>query len=62
MEETTENLKITFEDKEALNTNTEIPEKNKITAENVNEIKKVVNNMSDKLIFDTTVIEVEEDV
>ena len=34
---------ITFQDKEALNTNPSIPEINKITDDNINEIKSVVN-------------------
>lgn len=36
---------ITFQDKVALNENPDIPEVNKITAENVNEIKANVNNL-----------------
>ena len=35
---------ITYADKVALNENPEIQENNKITAENMNEIKTVVNN------------------
>ena len=34
---------ITFDDKAALNVNPDIPEVNKITAQNINEIKNVVN-------------------
>lgn len=34
---------ITYDDKEALNTNPDIPEKNKITDSDMNQIKSVVN-------------------
>ena len=36
-------IKITYEDKETLNTNEALPEKNKVTSGNMNEIKNVVN-------------------
>lgn len=37
--------KITYEDKENLDTNPSIPEKNKVTAENMNEIKEGINEL-----------------
>ena len=40
--------KITFEDKEQINQITEYPEKNQCTADNLNEIKKVVNENADE--------------
>lgn len=52
--------KITYEDKVTLKGLPEIAEINKITADNMNEIKDVVNDMAD--MFDFEVIEVEEDV
>jgi len=47
MNEENKKNKITFEDKESINTLKDIPEKNKITAENINEIKEVVNNIAE---------------
>lgn len=41
---------ITYADKVALNENPEIQEINKITAENMNEIKTVVNNFINDVI------------
>lgn len=41
---------ITYADKVALNENSEIQEINKITAENMNEIKTVVNNFINDVI------------
>lgn len=41
--------KITFSDKENLNTLPDVAEINKITAANVNEIKRAVNNTDDEL-------------
>ena len=43
---------ITFQDKVALNENPDIPEVNKITAENVNEIKTNVNSLNN-IVLDT---------
>ena len=40
--------KITFEDKEQINQITEYPEKNQCTADNLNEIKNVVNSNADE--------------
>lgn len=42
--------KITYEDKVAIKEQTAIPEINKITAENMNEIKEVVNELDDTAI------------
>lgn len=42
--------KITYEDKIAIKEQTTIPEINKITAENMNEIKEVVNELDDTAI------------
>ena len=42
--------KITYENKEAINVDTSIPNKNKGTAEDFNEIKKVVNENEDHQI------------
>ncbi len=47
MNEEGKKTKITFENKETLNVQNDIPEKNKITAENMNEIKEVVNNLAE---------------
>lgn len=42
--------KITYEDKIAIKEQATIPEINKITAENMNEIKEVVNELDDTAI------------
>jgi len=47
MNEEEKKIKITFEDKVFLNVQNDIPEKNKITADNINEIKEVVNNITE---------------
>ncbi len=41
--------KITFEDKVDLNNNESIAKKNKITAEDINEIKNVVNSLINEI-------------
>ena len=46
-----EKLKITFDDKIALNEQTDIDEVNKVSAENINEIKGVVNNISNNIFY-----------
>lgn len=47
--------KIQFEDKETLNTQPDIVDKNKITADNVNEIKNTVNQNDDNAVYKTNV-------
>lgn len=41
--------KITYTNKENLNTNSEIPDKNKVSANDMNEIKESVNNLYDNI-------------
>lgn len=42
-------MKITFDDKEQLITNPNIPRKNKVVADDVNEIKRVINDNDDNI-------------
>lgn len=42
-------MKITFEDKEQLITNPNIPRKNKVVADDVNEIKRAINDNDDNI-------------
>lgn len=53
--------KIEFEDKTSLR-NSDIPEVNKLTAANINEIKASVNNLYDNPVFGYTVTEVDLDI
>lgn len=46
--------KITYEDKESLNVDSTIPEKNKVTDQNMNDIKNSVNALYDGEIFSTS--------
>lgn len=53
---------IIYEDKEALQNDTDVPNKNKVTAEDMNEIKKVVNNNGNEIdVFEQTVKQVQEE-
>ena len=47
--------KITYEDKEQLNTNENIPAKNKCMASDLNEIKEVVNENDTNALYNTNV-------
>lgn len=47
--------KIQFEDKETLNIQPDIVDKNKITADNVNEIKNTINQNDDNAVYKTNV-------
>jgi len=56
-------MKIKFKDKETLTTNKAIPREQKVTAEDINEIKQVVNTNADGLGGDIEVLsnlEIEE--
>lgn len=53
---------IMYEDKEALQNDTDVPNKNKVTDEDMNEIKKVVNNNGNEIdVFEQTVKQVQEE-
>lgn len=43
-------MKLTYENKVAINENTDIPDINKVTDDDMNEIKNVVNNNDDEMI------------
>lgn len=44
-------MEITYEDKENLNLDSSIPNKNKITADDMNQIKQVVNTNATSTLF-----------